>query len=171
MAGTKGPAISGVAANREVTIHTVFPSIAATGFGKALGKLYDSIPTRIGGLKLSHLLFPLPTSPLAVLEYLRLKAVGLRYVLTNRSVQLQSAIASRVRESVPLASIADVKIVQEAGQAFYPAADLYLLNAKGEALLVLPGVPWPEVFRRNILEARDARVQVESSLATIQKRK
>ena len=56
------------------------------------------------------------------------------------------------------------------GQAFYPAADIRLVGKKGETLAVLPGVPRADVFRQSIVEARDARVKVEASLATIKAR-
>lgn len=163
----KPPAISGVSAGREALIHFQYPSIACTGVGLGLGKLYDSIPLRIGGVKLSHLLFVLPTAPIALLIYAWLKIAGGRYVITNRGVQIRGSLSSRLMAEVPLGNIASILVREEPGQAFYPAADLYLLNEKGESLLVLRGVPWPEVFKQNILEARNARIQVEASLATI----
>ena len=54
-------AISGVSAGVENVVMTVYPSIAATGIGRLLGCLYESIPSRICGIKLSNLLFTLPT--------------------------------------------------------------------------------------------------------------
>ena len=159
--------ISGVSAGKEAVIQIVHPSIAANGVGKALGNLYDSIPAKVGGVKLSHLLFALPTAPIGVLVYLWMKAFGSKYVLTNRSVQIHGSLTGRVIDQVPLDKVADVRIRLEPGQAFYPAGDLYLVNAKGESLLVLPGVPWPDVFQQTILKARDARTLTESSLRTI----
>lgn len=163
----KTPAISGVSAGREAVIQVAHPSIAATSIGKTLGQVYDSISTRIGGVKISHLLFALPTSPLAALVYLWIKAFGSKYVLTNRAVQVQGSLTGRILDQVLLDKLASVEIRIEPGQPFYPAGDLYLMSAKGESLLTLPGVPWPEVFKHTILDARDARVLTESSLKTI----
>jgi len=159
--------ISGVSAGKEAVVQIVHPSVAATNFGRLLGILYDSIPVKIGGVKLSQILFALPTAPLGMVVYLWIKVFGAKYVLTNRSVQIMGSLTGRVIDQVALDKVANVRIRLEPGQAFYPAGDLYMVNAKGESLLVLPGVPWPDVFQHIILEARDARVLTESSLKTI----
>jgi len=168
---TKRPqAISGVSASNEAQIQTIYPSIAATSIGKGLGKLYNCIPISLGAFNVSDLLFPLPTSPVAVLVYFWLKVFGEVYVLTNRSMRRRSSLGNRLIQKVLLADIEDVVINQQAGQQFYPAADLQLLGKKGETLMVLAGVPRADVFRQSILEARDARKQTEASLATIRAR-
>lgn len=166
----KPSAISGVSANRESILTTVYPSIASTAVGRSLGKIYDSIPLRIMGIKLSHLLFVLPTAPLALAAYFALKLMGKKYVLTNRSVQIWAAFGNRQLEQVALADIDDVVIDQQPGQQFYPAADLYLVNKAGAAILVLEGVSRAEVLRQNLIEARNAQRSVAASLATINAR-
>jgi hypothetical protein len=165
----KPPAISGVSSGQAL-IMAVYPSIAATGIGKLLGRLYESMPTRIGGIKLSHLLFPLPTSIIAIQVYFHLKIFGEVYALTNRTVQLRRSLGNRLIREVPLSAIHQVVVRQESGQEFYPAADIYLLNKAGETIMTLPGVLRAEVFRQTILEARDALNQVTASLATISAR-
>jgi len=165
----KPPAIAGVSSGQAV-IMTVYPSIASTALGKMLGRLYESMPTRICGVKLSHWLFPLPTSPLAIKIYFWLKLFGEVYVLTNRTMQLRSSLGNRLLREIPLSSIDQVVVRQEPGQEFYPAADIYLLNKAGETLMTLPGVLRADVFRQTILEARDATNQVSASLATIKAR-
>lgn len=164
------PAITGLNAGKETLIQTVYPSIACTAIGKWLGQLYESIPTKIGGIKLSHLLFPLPTAIVPVKVYFYLKLFGEVYSLTNRSVQKRSSLGNRLRREVPLSEIEQVVVRQEPGQEFYPAADIYLLNKAGETIMTLPGVLRADVFRQSILEARNARCQVESSLNTIKAR-
>jgi len=159
--------ISGVSADRETLIMTTYPSIASTGFGQLLGRLYDSMPVKIFNIKLSHWLFPLPTAPLAILGYLQLKVFGKRYSLTNRSVQVWKSLGNRMIEQVALSDIDDVAILSKPGQAWYRAADLQLLNSAGEVLMTLEGVPGAEVFRNSILEARAARIQTDASRATI----
>lgn len=172
MASTKRPpAISGVSSEKEAVIMTVYPSIASAAPGKWLGNLYDSIPIKVGGIKLSHLLFVLPTAPLALAGYAQLKVLGEVYVLTNRSMQKRASLGNRLLTQVSLANIADVTLVQEPGQAFYPAADLYLVDKKGDTQMVLAGVPRAEIFRQIILDAVTARKQVEESLSRIKARK
>lgn len=167
---TKPSPISGVSASHEAVIATVYPSIAATGPGKELGKLYEAIPTKIWGIKISQLLFALPTAPIALLFYFYLKVLGVRYVLTNRGVQTWAALGSRKISEVALTDITSIEIYESAGHVFYEAGDLYLVGKSGEHLAVLAGIPYPRIFRQTILEARDARLQVASSLAQIKAR-
>jgi hypothetical protein len=166
MVTQKPPAIAGVASGQAL-IMAVYPSIACTEIGKLLGRLYESIPNRVFGIKVSHLLYPLPTSPIAVLVYFYLKLAGEVYVLTNRTIQLRRSLGNRLIREVKLADIDQVVVKQELGQAFYPAADIYLLNKAGATIMSLPGVLRAEIFRETILEARDARNQVAASLAVI----
>lgn len=166
MTTQKKQPISGVSASGEVEIRWRYPSIAATGLGRLIGQLCDLIPVRIWGIKLSAPL-ALALAPLGVLEYARLKLLGERYVLTNRSVQRWGAFGNRQIQSVPLIEVAEIEVAQQSGQEFYHAGDVTLIGAKGNVLMRLPGVPRPEVFRENILKARDARTETEKALATI----
>jgi len=171
VATSKRPsAISGVSASSEGLIQTVYPSIATTTLGKLLGNLYECLPFKIGDLKLSNLLFVLPTAPIAAGVFFHLKALGQVYVLTNRSIRVKAALGPRLIQRIPLEEIAEVLVAQGSGQSFYQAADLRLKNAKGEEIAVLGGVPRADVFRQSILEARNARVQTTASLATIDSR-
>jgi hypothetical protein len=165
----KPPAISGVSSGQAL-IMVVYPSIAAAGMGKLLGRLYESIPARVFGIKLSHLLFCLPTAGLAVGGYFILKLFGEVYVLTNRTLQLRKSLGNRLIREIKLSEIDQAVIRQEPGQEFYPAADIYLLNKAGETMMTLPGVLRADVFRQTILEARNASNQVTASLATIKAR-
>lgn len=162
--------ISGVNTARETPVMTVYPSVACTALGRCLGKLYESMPTKICGIKLSHWLFPLPTCPGALKIYFYLKLFGVRYTLTNRSVQVWKSLGNQMLEQVALSDIDDIAIAQDPGQVFYNAADLQLLDHSGHVLLRLEGIPCPQVFRNTILEARDARRQTDESLAVIQAR-
>lgn len=163
-------AISGVSANSETEITTEYPSIASTAIGRALGSLYNLVPVRLNGIKISYLLFPLPTAPIGLLVYLWLKVFGVRYRLTNRSVQIWSMIGARLFATGALGDIAEIEVRERPGQQFFKAADLLLLRADGSTLLKLEGVVRAEIFRETILEARDARRNVEASLARIQAR-
>lgn len=169
MSLTRPPAIAGVSA-KQALIMTVYPSIGGTALGKSLGRLYESMPVRVGGIKLSHLLFPLPTAIIAIQVYLHLKVFGEVYCLTNRSLQIRTSLGNQLKREVPLKDIEQVVIRQEPGQEFYPAADIYLLNKAGQTIMSLPGVLRAEVFRQSILEARAAQARVAASLATINAR-
>lgn len=166
----RAPAIAGVSPDTEAIVMTVFPSVACTWFGQVLGQLYESIPLRIGGVKLSNLLFVLPTAPAPAFIYLWLKVSGERYVLTNRALQRWRSYGNSRAASVNLSDIDQVVVHQEPGQVFYKAADIYILDKGGNRLMVLSGVPYATIFRQTILEARDAQQQVNSALETIRAR-
>lgn len=152
----------------ELQVMTVYPSISADGLGRFIGWLMNCIPMPFSkNLKLSAFLFFLPCAAVSPVLYFLQKAFGARYVLTNRSVQIWSVVGQRQIGSVPLEQVADIEIVEKDGQEFFHAADLNLLDAGGNTVLTLAGVPRADVFRHTILEARDARTQVEAALATI----
>ena len=164
-------AIAGVSAGVENRLMIIYPSVSCTALGRLLGWLYNSIPLKINGLMISHLLFPLPTSPIVLMIYLCLKMFGKRYVLTNRAVKITSSLGRRLYTEVPLPAIADIEIEQSLGQRFYRAADLVLYDSAGEVLARLDAVPRAEIFRKIILEARDAQAQTATALAAISSRK
>ncbi len=169
---TKKPqAISGVSANYENVIEELYPSIAMTWMGQLLHSLYELIPIGVGSIKLSHLLFVLPTSPLALIGYLLLKVTGVKYVVTNRAVKQVQAMGYRMLQETPLANIAQVTVDPDSRLAFYRTGDVRLSNAAGDTLQLLRGVPYPDRFAQVILEARDARKYTEAALNTIRARK
>ncbi len=171
MATMTVPAITGVSASAESEVMTVHPSISAGGLGKCLGSILELFPQKVCGIKLSHALFGLILGiPIGVAAYFLNKVFGERYRLTNRSLQVVGSLNGRLIEQVSLGDIDEILVQQAPGQVFYKAADLVLVDAKGAPIVMLPGVSRAEVFRRNILEARDARREVEASLATIQAR-
>jgi len=167
---TKTTAIAGVSASGEVEIRTKYPSIGPTPIGRILDCIYDLIPVRICGYRISCLLFGLPTAPLAVLGYVLAKITGERWVLTNRSIQRWSSLGKRMYQSVSLTDIDEVAIEFRPGQKFFQCANLHLLDSAGKTLMVLRGVNYPEVFRETLLKSRESRTQVEESLAVIQAR-
>ena len=162
--------IAGVSASSENESMSVFPSIGSTGLGRAMGRLFNSIPLGNYPVRLSHLLFPLPASPIAAALYFWLKLTGQRFTLTNRAVVVKTALGRREVTRANLEDIADVHVVQQNGQQFYRCADLELLDSAGKPILRLPAIPHAEIFRITILKARDAASEVKSSLATIDAR-
>ena len=162
--------IAGVSAGRETVIEEVFPSIAASGFGKFLGQLMDSFPLSINGVRLSHVLFAPIVAPLGLIGYLKFKVTDPVYVVTNQSVQKRAALGQRLIQSVPLTEIDTIEIHEAPGQQFFQAGDLFLLNERGDTLLQLAGIPRPKRFRQVILETREARISSDRSLELIQSR-
>lgn len=164
-------AITGVSASSEIEIRSKYPSVAATGIGRFLGQILETIPIKIWGVKISYLLFGLALLPVALAIYVMQKLTGERYTITNRSIQRWTIFNPRMVSSIALNDIADVVVQQQSGQSFFRSADIYLLNAKGDPMMVLDGVPHADVFRQTILKARDAKMSVEQSLKTIRARK
>src|SRR5262245_14611578 len=154
-AATAPHPISGVSAGREAIIEDVFPSISASGLGRFLGQLMDSIPVSINGIRFSHVLFAPLVAPLALIGYLQFKVTGQAYLLTNRSVKVVSALGRNLVQTVGLSEIDNIEIRVLPGQPFYQAGDLLLLNASGDVLMTLSGIPRPERFRQVILDARE----------------
>lgn len=166
----KPQAIAGVSAGSEREIETVYPSIAAGAISRTIGSICDMIPVRIGGVKLSALLFSLPLAPLALTGYIWLKFFGPRFVLTNHALQTRGAMSDRLIREVALGEIDNIAVDVLAGQSFYHAGDLILLKAGGDEIATLAGVGRPARFRQVILEARDARLLNDAALATIDAR-
>ena len=170
MSNLKSQAIAGVAAGSETQLMTKWPSIAAMFWGKIIGQILEMIPTRIGGLKLSNLIFGLPLAGPSVLLYLAQKVIGERFTITNKSVQRWTGLGGRMMQRIELADIGSMQVAQQPGQEFYHASDLLLLNAKGDVVMRLEGLPHAEIFLENITKARDASMQVQASLNTINAR-
>ena len=147
----------------------IFPSIAALAVGRVLGALYESIPLRCGRLKLSYL-FTLPTAPLAILLYTWQKLFGPRFVLTSRRIGQQRGLSSQWEKFVPLDEIGRVEIQVSFGQKFYKAGSLVVRDHVGNERLVMRGIVRADMFRRTILEARDAVVKTESAMQQIDRR-
>lgn len=163
MANLKSQAISGVAAGAETQMMTKWPSIAAMGAGRLIGQFMASIPVRI--------LLWLPLGLFGALLYFLQKITGERFTITNKSVQRWTGLGSRMIQRIELADIAGMEVKQQSGQEFFNASDLLLLNAKGDVVMRLEGLPYAEIFRENITKARQASLQVQESLKTISARK
>jgi hypothetical protein len=170
MSSPRPQAIAGVSAGTENLLRTVYPSIACAGLGRMIGSLMNSIPLTIGGIKLSYLLFAPITAPLGLMGYFAVKISGEKYVLTNRSISRWAFVGTRLLQKVELERIGSISVDQLPGQEFYKASDLVITAADGNELMRLPAVPRAEIFRETILKAKQARVDVEASLATIRAR-
>jgi hypothetical protein len=170
MSTKKVQAISGVSPNQDTTMMTVYPSICAGFLGRLIGSAMEFLPVRIMGLKPSNLLIGPIAAPFALLAYVLTKITGTRYRLSNKVVQIWSAIGVRQLGEAALTDVDSIDVEEQSGQQFYHSANLVLRKGNGDVLLRLPGVVRPEIFRRIILKARDAQMLVAESMKTIEAR-
>jgi hypothetical protein len=146
----------------EATVMTVWPSVASTGLGQALGRLYR-LKGGFGPLSIGRMAL-LATIPVGLMLYLsmRLPWAIRRYRLTNRRVMIERGINPKVEQYVDLDRFDAVDVVVGPGQEWYAAGDLVFRRGQIETLR-LPGVSRPESFRRTCLEARQAYVSVAAA--------
>ena len=143
----------------EATIMTVWPSVASTGLGKALGRLYR-IREGFGPISIWRLSL-LATMPIGLVLYfsMRMPWAIKRYRLTNRRVSIEEGINPVVKQFVTLDAFDTIDLEVSPGQEWYAAGDLVFRRGQIETLR-LPGVSRPESFRRVCLEAHQAYVSV-----------
>jgi hypothetical protein len=146
---------------QEVTVMTVWPSVAMFGLGRALGRLYairwpDVYIFRLGNV------IALATIPVAlVLFFLRIApAIGTRYRLTNRRIVVERGLTGVPERWVELDRFDSITIEVRPGQEWYDAGDLVFRLGAVETFR-LPGVSRPEAFRQTCLKARMAHVGVQ----------
>jgi hypothetical protein len=169
-------AIAGVAPiqDRETTIMTVWPSVAATAFGRWWGRRFENqlgitllgIPITVGRLMaLVSIPFLLPLYFHMLIPRLPGVVFGFhnpscrRYRLTNRRVIVEQAFGGGEQQSVSLDRFDSIAVDVLPGQAWYPAADLVFRQGQVETFR-LSGVPHPEGFRHTCQKARDGFVGV-----------
>lgn len=168
---------------RETTVMSVWPSIAAGGVGRVLGRLSQlgpelrlgTIPFRPGWLLAVGML------PVSVFLYankivprIPVVLVGMRnpwcqrYRLTTHRVLVEhpfDALSPARREGSLLrgTSLRDFdSIIVETlpGHEWYSAGDL-VFRQEGAEVFRLPGVPHPEAFRQTLLKTRTALLSLE----------
>jgi hypothetical protein len=155
--------IAGVypAESREVTVMTVWPSVAKYPLGQALGRLYairwpDIYIFRLGNL-LALLCIPLSLP----LFFLRIApGIGTRYRLTNRRVIVERGLVGSEDKAVDLDRFDTIDIAVQPGQAWYDAGDLVFKLGNVETFR-LEGVSRPEAFRATCLKSRMAHAGVK----------
>ena len=175
-----GQAIAGVAPAtvKEVTIMTVWPSIAATGYGRMWGRLLLNktgitlfgIPITLGRiLALVSIPFILPIYFHMLIPRLPFVVFGMpnpscrRYRLTNRRVIVEQALGGGgEQQSVSLDRFDSIEIEVLPGQAWYPAGDLIFRKGQTETFR-LAGVPHPEPFRQTCLKTHTGFIGVQQA--------
>jgi hypothetical protein len=176
-------AIAGVAPpeTSEVTIMTVWPTLAATGFGRFFGRQYDySAGVTVAGIRLTigkllalaSIPFILPVYFLMLLPCLIfVPKIGpipqvyvsnpwaKRYRLTNRRVAIER-LSGEIESSVSLDGFDAIDLQVLPGQAWYPAGELIFRQGTVQTFR-LSGVPRPETFRQTCLKAQRAHASVK----------
>jgi hypothetical protein len=159
-------AIAGVAPPElsEVTVMTIWPSVASTGAGRFLGRMM-AISTGFWIFSVGRLM-ALLAIPLGPMLYFSLRAPFNvhRYRLTNRRVGIMEGINPQFNRFVDLDRFDKIEIAVAPGQQWYNAGDLVFRNGDVETFR-LPGVSRPEAFRQTCLKARMSYVGVRKALA------
>ena len=172
-------AIAGVVpeTEKEVTVMTVWPSIAATAYGRWWGRRFANnlgitlfgLPITVGRiLALVSIPLILPVYFHMLLPRLPLVIFGFpnpscrRYRLTNRRVVVEQAFGGGEQQSVSLDRFDSVEIDVLPGQQWYPAGDIVFRSGQIETFR-LSGVPHPEAFSRTCLKARSGFVGVQQA--------
>jgi hypothetical protein len=172
-------AIAGVVSDREkeTTVMTVWPSIAASAYGRWWGRRFENqlgitlfgVPITVGRLMaLVSIPFILPLYFHMLIPKLPLVVFGIpnsgcrRYRLTNRRVIVEQGFGGSEQQSVSLDRFDSIEIETLAGQAWYPAGDLIFRNGQIETFR-LSGVPHPGPFRQTCLKTHTGFVGVQKA--------
>jgi hypothetical protein len=160
---------------RETVVMTVWPSIAANGLGRLLGRMY-LIPWGISVFTVGHLI-ALLSIPLAMflvvgrflhgflidiqlfglgklfLSFVPASLIIRRYTLTNRRVAVQRGLRAIEESWVELDRFDSIEVEVLPGQEWYKAGNLVFRRGQIETFR-LDGVSRPETFRQTCLKAQ-----------------
>lgn len=147
----------------EVTIMTVWPSMAGSELGRALGRAY-AINAGVGIIRVGRLI-ALASIPLALAIYFwNLRPWGCRrYRLTNRRVIIQKGMRRFDERWVALDDFDSIQVVILPGQEWYRAGELIFNKGQVETFR-LHGVKSPQAFRSTCLAAQRGYTQVRQVL-------
>jgi len=161
---TTKQAIAGVAPAElgEVTVMTVWPSIARYGIGRALGVLFN-IPLGMYVFTVGNFM-ALASIPIALPLYLSNVApvIGIRYRLTNRRIIVERGLSHQPSRSIDLDRFDAIDLEVAPGQSWYDAGDLVFRNGKVEVFR-LEGVSRPQAFRQSCLKTWQAHTTVKQA--------
>ena len=153
---------------REVTITTVWPSVAAgylgpVPMGQLMGRLFN-IQAGFYIFTVGNLCLLL-SIPFALLLYFQrlLPFVATRYRLTNERVVVEKGLLPREDRSVDLDRFNQIEIRVEPGYEWYYAGDLVFRLDQVETFRLV-GIARPEAFRTMCLNAHLAHKGVQEAL-------
>jgi hypothetical protein len=146
---------------KEVTVMTVWPSVARYGLGRTLGSLFAIRWPDIYFLRVGNLL-ALAAIPVAlVLYFMRIAPfIGIRYRLTNRRIIVERGLTGVEDKAVDLDRFDTINIEVLPGQAWYDAGDLVFRLGNVETFR-LEGVSRPAAFRETCLKSHMAHTGVK----------
>jgi len=157
-------AIAGVvpSQSQEVTVTIEWPTIAATGLGRFLGRFYR-IRAGVGMFTVGRIAMLL-TWPLGLFLFFWMLAPWSlrRYRLTNRRIIIEKGPKFKVDQFADLDRFDDIDIVVRPGQAWYPAGDMIFRLGPVEKLRLI-GVGYPETFRMTCLKSHQSYVGVRKA--------
>lgn len=176
-------AIAGVApaSGKEVTVMTVWPSMASTSVGQFLGRRYSN-RFGVGNILTVGNLWALICIPLSLAIYFGrlLPFVCTFYRLTNKRIIAHRSVLrfgwllgvipfpAKVEfiedRAIPLDRFDGIEVEIHAGQEWYPAGDVVFKKGAVETFR-LQGILRPEAFRQTCLKARQSHVGVAAALA------
>jgi hypothetical protein len=141
--------------SREMTVMTIYPSMAATEPGRLIGRLCG-IQVGYSIFTLGNL-FALLLIPFALGLFVSRLLPGIisRYRLTNRRVVIERGLRHAPERWVDFARFDTIAVEVLPGQEWYPAGELIFRRDAIETFR-LSGVLRPETFRHTCLAARRA---------------
>jgi len=147
----------------EVTVMTVWPSVAATPIGRFFGRCYNI--GRGGYIFTIGNLIALATAPLMVLLYLGKVApwFGTRYTITNRRVVVQRGLVVDDEKSVDLDRFDTIEVDVRPGHEWFAAGDL-IFRMGGTETFRLAGVGRPESFKAACIKSQMAFVGIKAAM-------
>ncbi len=138
---------------REVTVMTVWPTLAAYGPGRIIGRLC-SVKAGVGFFSLGKLLaLLLIPAAMGLYAFTLIPWMIRSYRLTNRRVIVEVGLRGRPERWVDFDRFDSIEVEVLPGQEWYPAGDLVFRNGQVETFR-LAGVSRPETFRHTCLAAR-----------------
>ena len=149
----------------EITVMVVWPSIAAYGAGRLLGRLCGIEWPGVYIFKLGNLLALLSIPLGLVLYFCRLlPRIGSHYRLSNRRIAVHSGLLGPVVRSLELDRFDTIQLMVRPGQEWFDAGDLAFLE-QGIEQFRLEGVSRPAAFRQTCWKSHLAYVGVQQVLA------
>src|SRR6266550_3306275 len=146
---------------REVTVMTVWPSVAKYGLGRALGTLFAIRWPDVYIFRLGNLIALLSIPIALVLFFVRIApGIGTRYRLTNRRIIVERGLTGKEDKAVDLDRFDSVEIDVLPGQAWYYAGDLVFKLGNVETFR-LEGVSRPQAFRATCVKSQMAHSGVK----------
>ncbi len=161
----------------EVTVMTIWPSVAATGLGRIWGRLSAieaggrlfGIPITLGRMfAILSIPFILPVYFHMLVPRLPFVFFGAvnpscrRYRLTNRRLIVEHSMGGGEQRAVALDRFDHIEVDVLPGQAWYHTGDLVFKLGAVETFRLF-GVPRPETFLHTCLKAQISHVGVQKA--------